>query len=227
PGHCPIDPYEFCVENIAVQDCPSGGGLLCFINYYSPIGTNEPFNQGACASRTEDALCSPIGSPACCPVCPVDYAWSYTNLTCIQVTATDTNYADPNFVDCSSSTLACYPGHGCIPASTAIATPPMKCDPAGQPAGTGIDTAIGCIPFADNNAFVKFVLGWSIGIGGGISFLLSAASGFIMATSAGDPKKLAAGKELLMAALSGLLLLIFSVFVLRLFGFEILQIPGF
>jgi hypothetical protein len=102
----------------------------------------------------------------------------------------------------------------------------MKCTPDGQPEGTGIDTAIGCIPFADNNAFVEFVLGWSIGIGGGIAFILSVIAGFIIATSAGNPKKLVAGKELLMAALSGLMLLIFSVFILRFFGYDILGIPG-
>lgn len=90
-----------------------------------------------------------------------------------------------------------------------------------------LDTAIGCIPFEDTNAFVGFLLRWAIGIGGGIAFLLILYAGFMIMTSTGNPDRLKAGRELLTSAITGLLLLIFSVFVLRIIGVEILQIPGF
>lgn len=88
----------------------------------------------------------------------------------------------------------------------------------------GIETAIGCIPLEDTNSFVKFLLGWGMGIGGGIAFLLIVLAGFQIITSSGDPKKLQAGKELLTSAIAGLLLIIFSVFILRLIGADILGI---
>jgi hypothetical protein len=90
-----------------------------------------------------------------------------------------------------------------------------------------IDTAIGCIPVANTDAFIGFLLRWGIGIAGGIAFLLILFAGFQITTSGGDPKKLQAGKELLTSAIAGLLLLIFSVFILRLVGVDILGLPEF
>lgn len=90
-----------------------------------------------------------------------------------------------------------------------------------------IYTAIGCIPFGDQNQLMAFLLRWAIGIGGGIAFILIIVAGFQIMTSQGDPKRLQAGQELLTSAIGGLILLIFSVFVLRVIGVDILQIPGF
>ena|SRR3990172_1305728 len=89
-----------------------------------------------------------------------------------------------------------------------------------------INTAIGCIPYADITAFSAFFLVWGLGIGGGIAFLLMVYAGFMIITSSGNPQRLEAGKELLTSAISGLLLLVFSVFILRVVGVNILQIPG-
>lgn len=92
----------------------------------------------------------------------------------------------------------------------------------------GIQTAIGCIPVLNGtNDLMGFVLGWAIGIGGGIAFLLILFAGFQIMTSSGDPQKLKAGQELLTAAISGVIMLIFSVFILRVIGVDILKIPGF
>lgn len=90
-----------------------------------------------------------------------------------------------------------------------------------------INTAIGCIPVENINDLANFFLGWALGIGGGIAFLLILYSGLMIMTSTGDPKRLQAGRELLTSAISGLLLIVFSVFLLRLIGVEILNIPGF
>lgn len=90
-----------------------------------------------------------------------------------------------------------------------------------------IATAIGCIPVTSTRDFVNFLLGWGVGIAGGIAFILIVAAGIMIVTSAGDPKRVQAGKELLTAAVSGLLLLIFGAFVLEFIGVDILNIPGF
>ncbi len=89
-----------------------------------------------------------------------------------------------------------------------------------------IDTAIGCLPVGDKNAFLGFILRWAIGISGGVSFILIIYSGFSIMTAAGDKRKLQGGKELLTAALSGLILIIFAVYILDLIGLRILKIPG-
>jgi len=91
--------------------------------------------------------------------------------------------------------------------------------------GTGINTAIGCIPISDTNAFIGFILRWAIGIGGGIAFLLIVYAGFMIMSSSGNPERLKAGQELLTSAIAGLIMLIFSVFILRVIGVDILGLP--
>jgi hypothetical protein len=90
-----------------------------------------------------------------------------------------------------------------------------------------IDTAIGCIPIGDPNAFLGFILKWAVGVGGGIAFLLVVYASFMIMTSSGDPERLKAGQELLTSALSGLILLIFSIFILRFIGIDILGLDRF
>lgn len=97
------------------------------------------------------------------------------------------------------------------------------CDP---PNNTKIDTAIGCIPIREREDFAGWVLGWFIGISGGIAFLLLLWSGFQIMTASGNPDQVRAGKEQLTAAISGLILIIFSIFLLRLIGVNILSLPG-
>ncbi|MCX6791492.1 MAG: hypothetical protein NT149_00450 [Candidatus Gottesmanbacteria bacterium] len=87
-------------------------------------------------------------------------------------------------------------------------------------------TALGCIP-TDPALFIGQILGISVGIGGGIAFLLILFGGFQILMSAGNPEKLNAGKELITSAITGLLIIIFSLFILRLIGFTIFRIPGF
>jgi len=91
--------------------------------------------------------------------------------------------------------------------------------------GKGINTAIGCIPINDTNAFIGFILRWAIGIGGGIAFLLILYAGFMIMSSSGDPERLKAGQELLTSAIAGIIMLIFSVFILRVIGVDILGLP--
>jgi hypothetical protein len=122
------------------------------------------------------------------------------------------------------------PGPRQLPAPTA--SPPSA--PSTQQAknlicneGSGINTAIGCIPINDTNAFIGFILRWAIGIGGGIAFLLVLYAGFMIMSSSGDPERLKAGQELLTSAIAGLIMLIFSVFILRVIGVDILGLKEF
>lgn len=92
--------------------------------------------------------------------------------------------------------------------------------------GTGINTAIGCIPVSNINDLIAFILRWAIGIGGGIAFLLIAFAGFQIASSSGNPERLQAGRELLTSAIAGLIMLVFSVFILRIIGIDILGLGG-
>lgn len=85
-----------------------------------------------------------------------------------------------------------------------------------------IDSAIGCIPISDTVSFSSWVFGWSIGVGGGIAFLLIIYASFLVMTSQGMPDRLKAGQELLTSAITGLVMLIFSVFILNFIGFDIL-----
>lgn len=90
--------------------------------------------------------------------------------------------------------------------------------------GAGINSAIGCIPIDDIVAMAGFLITWSIGIGGGIAFLLMLYAGYMMMTSSGQPRRLQAAKELFVSAMAGLIMLVFSVFIIRIIGFDILRV---
>jgi hypothetical protein len=93
---------------------------------------------------------------------------------------------------------------------------------------SGISTAIGCIDvLGSKEGFLGQLLGWAIGVGGGIAFLLIVYAGFMIMTSSGNPERLKAGQELLTSAISGIILLIFSVVVLNLIGVKILNLEQF
>lgn len=93
--------------------------------------------------------------------------------------------------------------------------------------GNGINTAIGCIPVKTTGDFMGWILGWAVGVGGGIAFLLIIYASFMVMTSQNNPERLKAGQELLTSAISGLILLIFSVFILRFIGVDILKLDNF
>lgn len=90
--------------------------------------------------------------------------------------------------------------------------------------GTGVRSAIGCIPVGDSQQFTEYLLRWGMSIGGGIALLLIGYGGFMVITAGGNPQKVQAGKELITASLAGLLFIIFSAFLLRLVGIDVLGI---
>lgn len=102
--------------------------------------------------------------------------------------------------------------------STSTNSNSIWCDPE------SINTAIGCIPVGNTNSFMGWILGWAVGVGGGIAFLLIVYASIMIMTSQGMPDRLKAGQELLTSAISGLIMLIFSVFILNFIGIDILGI---
>lgn len=112
---------------------------------------------------------------------------------------------------CPQGSVCCFPS-----VNTNVSDPTAGCG------AESINTAIGCIPVGDNNAFVGWVLGWAVGVGGGIAFLLIVYASFLVMTSQGIPDRLKAGQELLTSAISGLIMLIFAVFILKFIGIDIL-----
>jgi len=91
--------------------------------------------------------------------------------------------------------------------------------------GTGIQTALGCVPYTIEG-FVSWLLQILFGISGGIAFLLMVYGFILMATSSGDEKKVQGAKETVTSAITGLLVSIFALFIFRLIAVNILHIPG-
>lgn len=130
---------------------------------------------------------------------------------------------------CSGSSLRCCipPPNSNLPAGGQLVIPSNS----GEKCGTnGITTAIGCIPALANDkgvGFMGFVLRWSVGVGGGIAFLLILYGGFMVMTSQANPERVKAGQELITSAVSGLILIILSVFILKIIGVDILGLSAF
>lgn len=97
---------------------------------------------------------------------------------------------------------------------------PTMCD-----GGNGIETAIGCIS-ADPSGLITKLFSVSLGIAGGIAFLMLILGGLQIQISAGNPERINAGREIIEGAIIGLLLIVFSIFILRVVGVDMIGIPG-
>lgn len=93
--------------------------------------------------------------------------------------------------------------------------------------GSGVDTAIGCIPIADPVALVSYLLKYAMGIAGGVIVLMIIITGYQFMFSGGDPEKLQAAKENVVAIFSGVIMIVFSLVLLRTIGANILLLPTF
>ncbi|MBI3485851.1 hypothetical protein HY025_02795 [Candidatus Daviesbacteria bacterium] len=102
----------------------------------------------------------------------------------------------------------------------------QPCDPTPETTGTGIKTAIGCIPTQPQQLVQGFVRVISFA-SGGIALLLMIFGAIGIITSAGNPERLKQSQEQFTSAIIGLLFIIFSVLLLQIIGVDILNIPGF
>lgn len=200
-----------------LNECELAGGK-CFNS--NPGSTYTPLNK-TCESGScyiQNTVAAPCSSPGKCTYAPGGCPNGST-----QISGTCTGI-----------------GYVCCKVTNPTPLPPLNrsgkildkvfCDSSGQPTTdvtTGrIYTAIGCIPVSDTSEFISWILGWAIGIGGGISLMLIIVAAFQIISSSGNPEKIQAGKELLTSAIAGLIMLIFSVFILKIIGVDILKLPG-
>ena len=243
-GTCPVsDSPQVCCTTSTIQTCSEQGGICTRGICANPIISSDcpEIEGGNCCPVSELNTCA--GQDATCSflLCPNPSLASsdceFPNYCC-------PSYASPtpapacecddsgNIVYDSCATLGPLRAF-CVwdfddwlcTCVSAVVDSPATCNPGGST--VGIDTAIGCIPVSITQGFVNFLLGWAIGIAGGIAFVLIIYGGFLVITSVGNPQKVQAGKELITAAVSGLLLLVFGAFILEFIGVDILNIPGF
>lgn len=92
---------------------------------------------------------------------------------------------------------------------------------------SGVWTSVGCVSGNLSDFIEKTLLGWGIGLAGGISMLCIMYAAFMMQSSQGNAESIKKAQQLLTSCIMGLMLAIFSVFILKLIGVDILKIPGF
>ena len=86
-----------------------------------------------------------------------------------------------------------------------------------------IYTALGCVPYG-SGPFVSTLLTWSMGVGGGIAFLVIVWGSVLIITGGHDPKKIQAGQEMITAAISGIIMIIISVLLINYLGDKVLNL---
>ncbi len=233
------------------KTCDTIGDFCC----YSPSGPDYCNNGLICdssgvVSKCIAATCDAIGNDCCIPsshgppycngnglICDPN---ALANPKCIADT-TPTNCTTK--VQCTTSTdcindaatngvIDCFDGCNQGPGGWFCSQPSQSSGNSAFCNGDvnqGVSTAIGCLMAGDPQGPQKFIgqlLGWGVGVGGGIAFLLIVYAGFMIATAAGDPKRVQAGRELLTSAISGLILIVLSVLLLNFIGVKVLNLSG-
>jgi hypothetical protein len=95
----------------------------------------------------------------------------------------------------------------------------------GNDPNSGINTAIGCLPL-EKKALTEVLLNWSVGLSGGIAFILLIIAAIQITTAQGNPKQVASGQGLLTASVMGLVLISLSVVLLNFLGVNVLGLSG-
>jgi hypothetical protein len=241
--HCEwAEEYGMCVANLDLHNCNISEGYAPCPDYcYEFNNREECENQTNIPCMTAYECfpwLEPPGGYRIPATCEVDSNGNITrfcsedNQLCREIVEETEDGWSCTCVVIFDPTQICY-AHGGV--FTLIPKPKVFCrvgsnDPnqrTDNSASGKIASAIGCIPVNNTAEFVGYLLRWSMGIAGGIAFILIVYAGFIIVTSAGSPQRVQAGKELLTAAVTGLMVLIFGAFILEFIGFTILNIPGF
>jgi hypothetical protein len=92
--------------------------------------------------------------------------------------------------------------------------------------GTGIDTALGCMPVS-TSGFTEALLTFLAGTAGAISLIIMLMATIQIMTGGDNAEQVKKGKELFTGAITGLLFIIFSVTLLKIIAGDIIQLPGF
>ncbi len=96
----------------------------------------------------------------------------------------------------------------------------------GITSGSGIRTAIGCVP-TEPKALVEGLLKYGTFAAGGIAFLIMIIASLQLITAEGNPETIKGAQEKFYSAIIGLLLIIFAVLLMQVIGVDILGLPGF
>ncbi|PIY69485.1 hypothetical protein COY90_00430 [Candidatus Roizmanbacteria bacterium CG_4_10_14_0_8_um_filter_39_9] len=104
-----------------------------------------------------------------------------------------------------------------------------KCKSCLQGTGqsVGVWTGVGCVRSNAASFIQETLLGWGVGLAGGISMLCIIYAAIMMQTSGGNAEKVKKAQQLMTSCITGLMIIIFSVLILQLIGVKILRIPGF
>ena len=127
---------------------------------------------------------------------------------------------------CKEEPEKCTSGGGKTTSGCTDETIPDPKDSSKRILNPAISTAIGCI-HTNPSVLVQDFLRFTLGISGGLAFLMMLLGAFQMLTSAGNPETLSAGRSRVTSAIIGLLFVIFSILLLQIIGVSILNIPGF
>lgn len=92
--------------------------------------------------------------------------------------------------------------------------------------GSGIMTAIGCIP-TQPQKLVEGLLWYGTLASGGVAFILMLLAAITMITAEGNPNTIKTAQERFYSAIIGLLIIIFSVLLMQVIGVDILGLQGF
>lgn len=205
---CP-EPNEF--DYWGAVDCPQGGAVgvgqtCCFPKSNTPSlnPANNPTNTCIQCLQSCSFSCFANAVSTACISCTKNCQNACQNISPSQLPPNVQNWLPNTNVT----------GGGASPI-------PNPC-----PNQADVWTALGCVP-TNPSAVVEKLLGWVIGIAGGIAFLLIIYGGFLIMTSSGDPEKLNNGKDIIVSAMAGVLMIVFSVLLLKIMGMDILQLPGF
>lgn len=91
---------------------------------------------------------------------------------------------------------------------------------------TGINTALGCVPFK-TSGFTSSLLAFLAGTAGAIALVIMLAATIQIMTGGDNAEQVKKGKELFTGAITGLLFIIFSVTLLKIIAGDIIKLPGF
>lgn len=241
PGYCDETAYDYfpshslCCIKMAESDAIDLDSSVQVSQFCKPASSTPKVCPYGYTYNSNDKLCYSHSPTTTTPnPCSSDRQLVGGNKCCAfsEIGGVDYNDCIPTSSNCPSGfkfdnkTNKCVENFVNLGSPTGQNLPTINLKPETCLGGTGLETALGCIPF-EPVPFIGWILRWGIGIGGGIAFLLMAFASFQLMTSAGDPEKLKSGREMFVSAGAGLLFIIMSVFLLNLIGAEILQIPGF
>ena len=203
PSSCICNPTRASGQQQCTAQCPSGTSQI---------------NSTQCASSPTGVPVNLIGT------CPAGYSpsrpFDLVSCSCIK------DETPPQIIP---PVPAPIPGDGTHISTPSAESKGVRCETergSVQTDGSGIMTAIGCIP-TEPQRLIQGLLRIGTFAGGGIAFLLMLLAAIQMITAEGNPNVIKTSQEKFYSAIIGLLFIIFSVLLLQVTGVDLLGLKGF